>query len=165
MEWLLIALVAGGGGLLTKRWTDRRAHRRDELAELEGVRRLADEDVTYLGEQLQRLDHEVAGRELDEAARVDYQTALDAYESAQRAVTRISTADEISTVTDTLAAGRYALACPGQGVRSPPPRAAGALLLQPAARTVGDRRDVDAARARHPQRAGLCSGRRSRRRP
>lgn len=111
MEWLLIALVAGGGGFLTKRWSDRRAIRRREQHELEGVRRLADEDVTYLGEQLQRLDREVQGRELDEATRVDYQTALDSYESAQRAVPHLRRADEVSTITDTLSSGRYALAC------------------------------------------------------
>jgi hypothetical protein len=85
--------------------------RRTQAEELEGVRRLADEDVTYLGEQLQRLDAEVAGHQLDEATRIDYQKALDAYEHAQRAVPRITSADEISKITDTLSSGRYALAC------------------------------------------------------
>lgn len=111
MEWLLLALLAGGGGLAAKRWRNRRSLGREERDELDGVRRLADEDVTYLGEQLQRLDEEVAGHELDAATRVDYQAALDAYESAQRLVPRIGRADEVSKVTDTLSAGRYALAC------------------------------------------------------
>lgn len=112
MEWLLMALAAGGGaGFLTKRWRERSVMRRHELEELAGVRQLADEDVTLLGEQLQRLDAEVAGRELDEPARIDYQRALDAYESAQRAVPRIRDADEISKITDTLSTGRYALTC------------------------------------------------------
>lgn len=107
-----MALAAGGGaGFLTKRWRERSVMRRHELEELAGVRQLADEDVTLLGEQLQRLDAEVSGRELDEPARIDYQRALDAYESAQRAVPRIRDADEISKITDTLSTGRYALAC------------------------------------------------------
>jgi hypothetical protein len=60
MEWLLLALVAGGRGWITKRWRDHQALRRTQQEELGGVRRLADEDVTYLGEQLQRLDREVS---------------------------------------------------------------------------------------------------------
>jgi len=111
MEWLMLVLVAGGGGLAAVRWRRQRAARGEEREELEGVRRLADEDVTVFGEQLVRLDNEVAGRELSDAARVDYQSALDAYESAQRVVPLMRTADDISKVTDTLAAGRYALAC------------------------------------------------------
>jgi hypothetical protein len=111
MEWLLLALVGGGGAFVAKRWRDRGASRREGQLELEGVRRLADEDVTLLGEQLQRLDTEVGDRQLDEVSRLDYQRALDAYESAQRAVARITSAQEISKVTDTLSTGRYALAC------------------------------------------------------
>ncbi|MEJ7775232.1 MAG: hypothetical protein WKF72_10525 [Nocardioidaceae bacterium] len=111
VEWLLVALLAGGGGFAAKRWRERVALDRENQEELQGVQRLADEDVTILGEQLQRLDGEVAGREMDEPTRVDYQTALDSYESAQRAVPRIRSAAEISKITDTLATGRYALAC------------------------------------------------------
>ena len=111
MEWLLLAVVVGGGGWAAKKWKDSQEIRRTQAEELEGVRRLADEDVTFLGEQLQRLDGEVAGHELDEATRVEYQVALDAYESAQRTVPRIKGVDEISKVTDTLSSGRYALAC------------------------------------------------------
>ena len=111
MEWVLIALVAGGGGFMAKRWRQRVVLRREEQKELDGVRQLANEDVTLLGEQLQRLDRQVEGRELDEPTRVDYQTALDSYESAQRTVPRIRSADEISKITDTLSSGRHALVC------------------------------------------------------
>ncbi len=112
MEWLLLLLLGGGGGgWAAKRWRDRQARRRTEAQQLDGVRRLADEDVTFLGEQLQRLDREVAGHELDEATQVDYQVALDAYETAKRTVPRIQSPAEISKITDTLSSGRYALAC------------------------------------------------------
>ena len=48
---------------------------------------------------------------MDEATRTDYQAALDAYESAKRAVPRLARPEEVSTVVDTLSTGRYALAC------------------------------------------------------
>ena len=109
MEWLL-ALVAGGGLALGGRyWFDRRRVHKEDAEELAGVRALADEDVTLLGEQLQRLDASVSG--LDEEGRVEYQRALDAYESAKQAVPRIRRAEEVSTVADTVSQGRYALAC------------------------------------------------------
>jgi uncharacterized membrane protein YgcG len=111
MEWVLVLLVAGGGGLAAKRWWARRTLGREERAELEAIRRLADEDVTFFGGQLQRLDEEVKGQELSTATRADYQTALDAYETAQRTVKAIRRTDDVSKITDTLSAGRYALAC------------------------------------------------------
>ena len=111
MEWLLAVLVAGGGGLAAiRRLSGRRTQRRVDAEELAGVRAMADEDVTLLGEQLQRLGSARAGA-MDEATRLDYQTALDAYESAKRAVPRLRSAGEVSAVVDTLSAGRYALAC------------------------------------------------------
>jgi hypothetical protein len=119
MEWWLIdlaavvGLVAGGRHIMTRRRVHRAA---DE--ELAGVRTLADEDVTQLGEQLGRLDGAVD--RLDQAGRLDYQRALDAYESAQRAVPRMRGVDEISTVSDTLTQGRYALACVDARLRGLP---------------------------------------------
>ncbi|HEY5832666.1 hypothetical protein [Streptomyces sp.] len=111
MEWLLLLLVAGGGGLAARQMLGRRSHHREEVEELDGIRQLADEDVTYLGEQLQRLDAQVAGQPLGADAQLDYQAALDAYETARREVPRIRKAEDVSTVTTTLSAGRYALAC------------------------------------------------------
>jgi hypothetical protein len=111
MEWLLVALAASGATWLGIRLRERRTSTRERADDLEQVRRLCDEDITLLGEQLRRLDAETAERPLDDAARADYQQALDAYEAAQRTVRRINDADEISKVTDTLSSGRYALAC------------------------------------------------------
>jgi hypothetical protein len=111
MEWLVLLLAGGGGAWGVRRIRARRALGRDRLEELEGVRRLADEDVTVFGEQLRRLDSQVGEHDLDEDGRADYQRALDAYESAQRAVPRMRAAEEVSTIADTLSTGRYALAC------------------------------------------------------
>jgi hypothetical protein len=109
MEWLA-AMVAGGAVIVGARFLrDRVRSRSDAADELSGVRTLADEDVTLLGEELSRLDGSVS--RLDQEGRLDYQKALDAYESAQRSVPRIQSPDQVSTVTDTLSTGRYALAC------------------------------------------------------
>ena len=113
MEWAIGALLAasaGAGGLLgLRRLSVRRRGRRADGEELLAAQAMADEDTTLLGEQLQRL--EAPADAMDEATRLDYQSALDAYESAKRAVPRLRSTDEVSTVVDTLSTGRYALAC------------------------------------------------------
>ena len=111
MWWLLAAFGGGGLALAGRYLWDRRAAQRGDAEELEQIRKLADEDVTLLGEELRRLDAQVRGHPLDPDARADYQVALDAYEAAQRAVKGIRKPDGISSVTDTLATGRYAITC------------------------------------------------------
>lgn len=111
MEWLLFTVSGGVLALGGRYLWDRRAARRGDAAELDQIRKLADEDITLFGEELGRLDAVVAGRKLDTDARADYQRALDAYESAQRAASGLDDVERISTVTDALATGRYALVC------------------------------------------------------
>jgi hypothetical protein len=111
VEWLLALLAAGTGAGALRYAVIRRRAARDADQELDAVRRLAEEDVTVFGEQLQRLDERVGGSELDPDARADYQRALNAYESAERAIHHLRRPDEVSTVTDTLSTGRYAIAC------------------------------------------------------
>lgn len=94
-----------------RRISARRADRRAQAEILEEMRRLANEDVTVFGEQLQRLGDTVAGRTIDHDAERDYQTALDAYERGKWDAPRMQDPDEISRLVDTLAKGRYALAC------------------------------------------------------
>ncbi len=112
MEWVLLGLAGLGaatwGG---KRIRDRLGGRREQAAALATLVKLCEEDVTLLGEQLRRLDSETAEHPLDEAGRADYQAALDAYESAQREVRKVSALEQVGSVTDTLNDGRYALAC------------------------------------------------------
>ncbi len=79
--------------------------------QLASVKRAVDEDVTVLGEELQQLDLELAGRSLDAATRSDYERALDAYDAAKESADAVTHPDHIRHVTEILEDGRYAIAC------------------------------------------------------
>jgi hypothetical protein len=106
---VLLAIGAAVVVSLSRRQKQRAEEQR--AAQLEPVRKLAFEDVTALGEELQQLDLDVSGRPLDAGERADYQRALDAYESAKVAADAIASADDIGHVTQILDDGRYAIAC------------------------------------------------------
>ncbi|WP_375429705.1 hypothetical protein [uncultured Friedmanniella sp.] len=111
---LLIVLLVGGGAAVYRRRAiaQREAVQRAELeSQLATSRRAADEDVTKFGEELQRLDVDVAGHPLDEPMQQDYQRALDAYEDAKTSLDAVKRPDEIKHVTSILEDGRYAIAC------------------------------------------------------
>ncbi len=112
MEWLvvlvLVALVVAAV-VASRRGKERQLEQR--RVELEPVQKLAFEDVTALGTDLQELDAELAGRELDAGARADYQRALDAYESAKLSADRLTEPEQVRHVTEILEDGRYAIAC------------------------------------------------------
>jgi hypothetical protein len=106
---VLIAVIAGVA-VDAKRSADRKALER-KAAELEPVKKLAYEDITALGVELQDLGEDMSGHDLDKGARSDYQRALDAYESAKMAGDYMTSPDEITHVTKILDDGRYAIAC------------------------------------------------------
>jgi hypothetical protein len=112
MEWIVVLLLVGlvAAAVVSKRRGKERALAQRQ-AELEPVKKLAFEDITALGEELQSLDLDLAGRELDPGAHADYQRALDAYESAKTAGERIAQPEDIKHVTSILEDGRYAMAC------------------------------------------------------
>jgi hypothetical protein len=108
---LLVVLAVGALVVwLVVRNNKRKALER-KAVELEPVKKLAFEDVTALGEQLQELDLDLAGRPLGEGERADYQRALDAYESAKSAADQMARPDDVRHVTEILEDGRYAMAC------------------------------------------------------
>ena len=114
MEGLILILAAIAVVLVLVGVTSKRSQRRAlerKAAELEPVKKLAFEDITALGVELQELDLELAGHDLDAGQRADYQRALDAYESAKTAGDAISEPDHIKHVTEILEDGRYAIAC------------------------------------------------------
>jgi hypothetical protein len=152
---LLVVLAVGALVVwLVVRNNQRKALER-KAAELEPVKKLAFEDVTALGEQLQELDLDLAGRPLGEGERADYQRALDAYESAKSAADQMARPDDVRHVTEILEDGRYAMACVRARVdgeplptRRPPcffdPRHGLSVADVPYAPTGGAQRDVPA---------------------
>lgn len=115
MEWILIALVVVAVIALARSSQQRQVQSRQQAQisaeELASVKRAADEDVTEFGEDLQRLDIELAGRDLDEATREDYQRALDDYDAAKQSVAAVTAPDHVRHVAEILEDGRYAVAC------------------------------------------------------
>lgn len=114
MTGLVVVLIVVLGALAVAVVSGRR-HTEKQLetkrAELEPVQKLAFEDVTALGTDLQDLDAELLGTELDAGARADYQRALDAYESAKTAADRLAQPEDVRHVTEIIEDGRYAIAC------------------------------------------------------
>ena len=112
MELILIVLLLAALGAVavgaSRRTKERELARRED--ELAPVRKLAFEDITAFGEDLQQLDLEMSGHELDAGATADYQRALDAYESAKTAGDSITGPDDIRHVTSIVEDGRYAIA-------------------------------------------------------
>src|SRR3954449_5419294 len=111
---LLLILIVGGAWLIARavnQSTQRKALERRRGEDLEAGRRVTDEEVTRFGEELQRLDPDLLAEPLDEAARQDYQRALDSYESAKASLERVREPEDVRHVTEALEDGRYAVAC------------------------------------------------------
>lgn len=112
MGWVLLVVVVALVALsLVARKRNESAAAQRAAAELAPVKKLAFEDITALGVELQDLDLDLAGRPLDDGARADYQRALDSYEAAKEAGDALAKPDDVKHVTEILQDGRYAMAC------------------------------------------------------
>ena len=110
MEWFGFIVATLGAGLTARWWRTRQTTRLARDEDLQHVRRLADEDVTCLGEHLQRFDREVGAQSLDAEVQATYRTAVESYESARSAIAQISEVGQVSRVTDAIATGHNKLA-------------------------------------------------------
>lgn len=124
MEYVILAIMALGLVTWFANRRQQQALATQQAAELEASvaasRKMADEDVTKFGEELQRLDSAVAGHPLDAAMRQDYERALDAYEDAKRSLEAVTKPEQVSHVTEILEDGRYAIACVNARVEGRP---------------------------------------------
>jgi len=109
----IIAVIGGGVGLYRHQAVRKRqaAEQAALESQLTTSKRAADEDVTKFGEELQRLDSDVAGHALDEPMQQDYQRALDAYDNSKMSLDAVTEPNQIRHVTEILEDGRYAVAC------------------------------------------------------
>jgi hypothetical protein len=122
MELLVLILLLGvivAVVSVSKRNAQQRELER-KRAELEPVKKFAFEDITALGTELQDLDLELTGRELDPGSNADYQRALDAYEAAKTAGDAIQRPEDLKHVAEILEDGRYAIACVQSRVHGEP---------------------------------------------
>jgi hypothetical protein len=108
---LLVLVVLGVVAFFVVRRRHRLVAAERAARELEPVKKMTFEDVTALGVELQALDADLAGRQLDAGANADYQRALDAYEAAKTSADRIERPEQVQDVTKILDDGRYAIAC------------------------------------------------------
>jgi hypothetical protein len=108
---LVVVLVLGAAAVFVIRRRNRELAAERANRELEPVKKMTFEDVTALGVELQDLDTDLAGRQLDPGANADYQRALDTYEAAKTAADRIERPEQVQDVTKILDDGRYAIAC------------------------------------------------------
>lgn len=114
MDILLVLLVIGAVIFVVStvsKANQRKALEQRNTEQLTAVKKVAEEDVTRFGEELQRLDTDMLTTPLDEPMRQDYQRALDSYEAAKTTLGQVSKPDEIKHVTEALEDGRYAVAC------------------------------------------------------
>jgi len=107
---LVLAAIAVVASTVSRRGAERRELVRRRAA-LEPVQKLTAEDITALGEELQTLDLDLAGRTLTAGERSDYQRALDSYDAAKTAADAMAVPDDVRHVTEILEDGRYAIAC------------------------------------------------------
>jgi hypothetical protein len=115
-------VVLLGVGLATFAWAAHwRRRRRDEQANgLRLVRGAIDADIITYGAALRELDSRLRVSTVDRRMRGAYGRALEAYERAKQAATRVHQLDHVEAVTRALEGGWYALACARAGLGGEP---------------------------------------------
>jgi hypothetical protein len=106
---LVLEIVGAVAFVAVRRGKERQLGRRED--ELAPLKKLVFEDITAFGEDLQHLDLDVSGHELDEGAHADYQRALGAYESVKLAGDSITQPEDVRHIAEVIEDGRYAIAC------------------------------------------------------
>src|SRR2546423_1890348 len=104
-----LAVIAGGAFLAVSSRKKKRAKQRRD-AELAGLKRAVDEDITAYGEVLDELDFSPTGPGATDDMRRDYSRALDQYEAAKAAAAAARGPEDMKNVTEALDEGRFALA-------------------------------------------------------
>jgi hypothetical protein len=105
----VLAAAGGGAFLVVNNRKKKRAQARRD-AELAGLKKAVDEDITAYGEVLDELDFSPTDPRATDDMRRDYSKALDQYEAAKQAAAAAKRPEDMKNVTEALEDGRFALA-------------------------------------------------------
>ncbi|MDP9346572.1 MAG: hypothetical protein M3P44_12810 [Actinomycetota bacterium] len=103
----ILALLAGGGGLFAL--TRARRRRREQAAQVEELRRIANDDIVALGDDVRAIDLDIEMPGADPKAREDLGVALDRYDRAELALKGARTPQDFAPVSTALEEGRWAM--------------------------------------------------------
>ena len=110
-EVFLLLLIVLGAVFFIGHRKEKQRQRELLAAELQQVKKTAEEDVTSFGEEVAELDVITAGVELDTGGAQDYKQALDSYDVAKETLEKVDEPSDIRNVTEALEDGRYAAKC------------------------------------------------------
>ena len=110
-EVFLLLLIVLGAVFFIGHRKEKQRQRELLAAELQQVKKTAEEDVTSFGEEVAELDVITAGVELDTGGAQDYKQALDSYDVAKETLEKVDAPSDIRNVTEALEDGRYAAKC------------------------------------------------------
>ena len=104
--WIVLALAGAGGAAFV---ISRRQTRRRQAAELAEVKENARDDLVALGDEIRALEIDMDMPGVSDAARADYETAVNAYQRADQAWRLAQRPDDLEPVGSALEEGRWAM--------------------------------------------------------
>lgn len=107
---IVVLAVIGGGTWLAVAGRKKQRAKQRRAAELAGLKKAVDEDITAYGEVLDALDFSPGDPAATDEMRADYSRALDQYEAAKAAAAAAQRPEDMKKVTEALDEGRFSLA-------------------------------------------------------
>ena len=103
---ILLGLAGAGGAAVV---VSRRKRRQEQAAELEEVKDNVRDDLVVLGDEIRALDLDIQMPDIPPEARADYETAVNAYDRANRAYETARRPEDLQPVGEALEEGRWAM--------------------------------------------------------
>jgi hypothetical protein len=103
---ILLGLAGAGGAAVLM---SRRKRRQEQAAELEEVKDNVRDDLVVLGDEIRALDLDIQMPDISPEARADYETAVNAYDRANRAYETARRPEDLEPVGEALEEGRWAM--------------------------------------------------------
>ena len=103
---ILLGLAGAGGAAVVM---SRRKRRQEQAAELEEVKDNVRDDLVVLGDEIRALDLDIQMPDIPPEARADYETAVNAYDRANRAYETARRPEDLQPVGEALEEGRWAM--------------------------------------------------------